>query len=105
MVKKKTNNKARVNNSISSLPTFRLEGLKKVMLNMGGTVTYYFETERIIFTTDEPDGETVISTSILQSSINSQCFLGERGKKTPQQLLQMFQDIAWDLGATRFELN
>lgn len=103
---KSRNKKTRVKHSSSSLNSVQAEGLKKVMLNMGGVVTYYFEYERIVFTDESPKGKTIVNSSVLQTSINKQCFFGESGQRlSPTQVYKMFQDTAWDLGATKFELD
>lgn len=106
MVKGKSKDNRSVNNSSTSIHSAHAEGLKKVMLNQGGTVTYYFEEERIVFPADAPKGKVIKNTSVLQSSINKAIFKGEAGNRlSPLQVYQLFQDTAWDLGATKFDLD
>lgn len=106
MVKKANNNKRRVNNSISPLTKSVNEQVNRVMHNLGGTVTYFFETERIIFNPSNPKGKVITISSVLQSSINPECFFRDNGNRvSPVELHNIFSTTAHDLGATRFELD
>lgn len=100
MVKQKTNNKRGVKHSSSPLTKLVNEQVQKVMHNRGGTVTYFFDSERIIFTSDKPNGEVITRSSVLQSNINQECF-----NMSPTEFYKIFSTTAHDLGATKFELG
>lgn len=106
MVKKVNNNKRRVKNSTSPLTKAVNEQVSRVMHNLGGTVTYFFETERIIFSPSHPKGEVITTSSVLQSSINPECFFRDNGSRmSATEFYNIFSATAHDLGATRFELD
>ena len=76
------------------------------MSNQSGTVSYIFVTERIEFPTTHPKGKVVKMKSTISAPINTACFYkeirGKRYKRSLQELLQLFDDTAWDMGASYF---
>lgn len=86
-----------------------LQTLKKISMNQGGTVSYVFVEERIRFTKKHPKGETYKVKSSTSSPINPESFYKEvRGKlyrRSPQEMLELFEDIRHDLGASYFVIN
>ena len=76
------------------------------MDNGGGTVSYVFVEERIEFTNKHPKGKIVKRKSSTSMPINKACFTKEVKRKlykrTRQELLELFDATAQDLGATYF---
>jgi hypothetical protein len=87
----------------------QLNALENVDRSIGSTISYVFETKRIIFTSDFPTGEEVVKRSILHTPINPTIFFslhnGKKSKRSNNEILELFADTAWDLGATTFIIN
>lgn len=85
-----------------------LQSLQKVFIE-GGSVTYSFETKRIEFTKENPLGEEYITKSTLVSDIKPAVLFklegGKQVKRSFDEILAVFQDTAWDLGASSFEIG
>ena len=93
--------KRRSNNSKSSFS----DTLKKV-ISSGGTITYFFETERIKFSKKTPQGETYVVKSMLKTSFNPQILLNIKGeRRSPEEIRTVLQTTAEDLGAVSFNLE
>lgn len=76
------------------------------MFNQSGTISYIFVTERIEFPSTHPKGKVVRIKTTTSSPINPHCFYkeirGKRYKRSLQELLQLFDDTAHDMGASYF---
>jgi len=88
-----------------------LKTLKSMYENLGGTVTYVFCEEKLDFSDPEfPLGKVVIEKSSLSANINKHVFFEEvRGgklvKRTPQEIIHVFETTRHDLGATYFIIS
>ncbi len=86
-----------------------LQALKAIIYNQGGTVSYVFVEKRTIFTDEAPLGTEVERKSFTMAPISMQIFHEERkGKfirRSPQEVVEIFQDTCNDLGATYFIIN
>jgi hypothetical protein len=86
-----------------------LKTLQTIHKNQGGTVTYVFIQERIKFTKQSPLGITVKHKSSTSAPISPLVFQKEvKGKlvrRSPQEVLDVFQDTANDIGASYFIIS
>lgn len=83
-----------------------LKALKNVYFNQGGTVSYIFVHERTIFTDKYPLGKTIKLRSSTVAPINTAMFIKENGsKRSPQEVLEVFQTTKDDMGASYFIIN
>lgn len=86
-----------------------LQSLKNIYINSVGTISYVFVTIRVKFTKEYPEGILFESKSFLNTKINSDIFFDEiKGKKirrTPEQVIQIFEDTKHDLGADYYILG
>ena len=103
-VNKETNKGRKVKKS-SFIPSPKLlQVLKNIYSSQNGTVTYVFKEERI-----GPKGKEIVVRSSLSASINPQILFGEfKGKpfkRSPQDILEVFETTAHDLGADHFILS
>lgn len=85
-----------------------LKSLKEVEI-VGGTVTYVFLSERVGPSThDNPTG-TYHTKSVTKAAINPEIFYkiieGKKIRRSPYEILQVFEDTKWDLGASEFIIN
>lgn len=107
----KTRNKGnRKKYSISNPSPKLLKTLKRMYESLGGTVTYIFVQEDIDFSDPKfPLGKTVFTKSSLSSNINRDVFFDEiRGKlvrRTPQEIIHVFETTRHDLGANYFIIS
>jgi hypothetical protein len=104
----------RVNNSISADKTLGvLEILEKIKENGNGTVSYVFNTERLIDIHAKPGnkdfGATRNHTYMINAPINKEVFLSEKSttvyNKKLTEVLNVFKDTCWDMGASYFVLS
>lgn len=103
----KSNYKGSPKKSKTTLSPGLLQALKKIYLMNGGTITYVFTEERIDFTNPKyPNGENIENKTHLTSPINSCILYNENGsKKSPQDIVLLFEDTKNDLGASYFIIN
>ena len=105
----------RVNNSISDDKTLGvLETLEKIRQNGSGTVSYVFNTERLISIHAKPGekdfGATRNHTCIINAPINKEVFLSSEKSnkvfnKKLTEVLGVFKDTCHDKGASYFVLS
>ena len=73
---------------------------------MGGSISYITLTERIRFTKEHPNGEIYHNKSVLYSNINPEVFFkvenNRRMRRSPQEVLEVFESIKIDLGASYY---
>lgn len=96
-----------LNNSMSEQKIEQV--LQKIKQGTGGTVSYVFISERVVFTKDKPDGETIQVKSFLHSNINPQVFFKLEGNKTVRrsmaEVIEVFETTMIDLGAREFIID
>ena len=108
-------NDGRVNNSISADKTLGvLETLEKIRQNGSGTVSYVFNTERLIDIQAKPGevnfGATRNHTYMINAPINKEVFLSSEKSnkvfnKKLTEVLEVFKDTCWDMRASYFVLS
>jgi hypothetical protein len=85
-----------------------LKSLKDVEI-VGGTVTYVFLSERWEEPTEANPTGVVIKKTVMKAAINSEVFFkmleGKRVRRSPHEVLTVFKETAWDLGASEFIIN
>lgn len=95
------------NSKLTTSPKL-LKTLNKVE-RMGGSVSYITLTERIKFTKEHPNGEVYHTKSVLHSDVNPEVFFkfenNRRIRRTPQEILAVFESIKIDLGASYYILG
>jgi len=83
-----------------------LKALETIRENNGGTISYVFVRERIKFSKENPLGEIVQEKSTLYSAINPEVLYkmmdGRRVRRSPQEVIQIFDDTKWDNGASYY---
>ena len=99
-------NDGRVNNSISADKTLGvLEILQKIKQTGSGTVSYVFNTERLLNIhakkQDKDFGVTRNHVYMINSPVNNSIFV----KRNITEVLQIFKDICADIKATYFVLS
>ena len=112
---KQNRNTAKNSNSVPSSKL--LQALNKLLRNEGGSVSYVFITERyqrknFINKKGEKDFflEPIQIKSTVHSNISRESLFSNNPKrygelKSPEELLDMFHSIKWDLGASYFVLD
>ena len=94
----------KLNNSKPITSPKLLKALEKI--KDGGTIAYVFLTDRVKFSKEFPEGEVYQKKSILYSNVNSEIFFkmvdGRRIRRSPQEVLQIFDDTKWDNGASYY---
>lgn len=102
---------SKVNNSISADKTLGvLEILEKIKENGSGTVSYVFNTERLVNVRAKPGekdfGTTRNHTYMVNAPINKEVFLSEKSttvyNKKLTEVLEVFKDTCWDMRASYF---
>ena len=96
------------NNSTSEQSPKLLQTLIKVLAAESGSVTFIFKTERVqnIHVRNLKDMKTIVRESKQHLNINKESLYREDNrKKSPEELLNMLEDIQWDLGANYFILD
>lgn len=86
-----------------------IKALQKIAI-MGGTVTYFYTKEERVWNTLESKWEDKVTVKArLHSDINPQVFYklvdGRTVRRTYEEVIQMFHEIAQDYGASSFELG
>lgn len=78
--------------------------LSKIRNGAGGAVSYVFVSERY-----DKDGNVIYNKSFLHSSINPEVFFklenNKKVKRTIQEVIEVFEAIKVDLGATEYIID
>ena len=86
-----------------------LQVLKEIQNNNGGSVSYVFVQDRIKFSKEFPLGEIVQQKSTLYCTINPEIFYkmveGKKIRKSPQEIIQIFEDTKSDNGASYYVIG
>lgn len=88
------------NSSRGVKSTALLKILQKIIISGEGSVSYIFEDERI--TNVHENNEKKFKTEIVESRLHTNLPLEAIVKKTPLDLINMFETTMHDLGATRY---
>lgn len=106
---KKYKQEKKEKHSILNSSTRLLKALQEIHYNQGGTVSYVFVEERLEFSDTHPLGKTVKKKSTLSAPVNPQVFFeenkGKLSRRSPQDVIGVFQDSCDDMGATYFVLS
>ncbi len=106
-MQKKSNKRVKRKYSTFNPSPKLLKTLKNIFAMNGGTVSYVFCEERITFEDEKfPNGKYITVKTSLSCPINPKILYKEvRGilmKRTPQEILKVFEDTKHDLGASYF---
>jgi hypothetical protein len=87
-----------------------LKSLNAIDPSVGSTVTYVFQTPRIKFNKENPDGLSYMYESRMVQALSSSALVtvGATGKKLRRndvEVCRMLEDIREDIGATSFTIN
>ena len=110
MNKKNTQGKF-ANNSNKFMPSAEmLKSLNAVDPSVGSTVTYVFQTPRIKFNKENPDGLSYMHESRMVQALSSSALVtvGATSKKLRRnyvEVCRMLEDIREDIGASFFTIN
>ena len=83
--------------------------MQRIFNDTGGTVSYVFLKERIRFNEKFPQGEKYFTKSIIHSPINHQVFYkvehDKTSKRSPSEVIQIFEDTKNDIGASYYIID
>ena len=105
------NSKKFTNNKGLFQPTQEiLKAIDNIDPSVGSTITYVFQTPRIRYNTEFPEGQEYMHESKLVASICTQALvtIGSTGKKLRRnnvELARLFEDTRIDMKATSFVVN
>lgn len=88
----------------------QLNALEAIDVTVGSTITYVFETPRIKYNKEYPDGLEYMHKSRMVAAISPSALVsvgsnGRKLKRNSTEVIRMFEDTREDIGAAYFTIN